>query len=68
MTSKEFQAFVQYINKKAKAADITFYEDHQKLIAKFTNDINEQIEVTFFSEEVGSFTKLTKSRYLSEEL
>lgn len=68
MPAKEFKMFAEYINKKAKGSDITFYEDHQKLVAKFTNDFNEQIEVTFFSEEIGNFTKLTKSQYLSEEL
>lgn len=68
MSSKDFEIFAKYIDKRAKGSDIIFHEDHQKLIAKFTNAIGEQIEVSFYSEEIGSFAKLSKSCLLSEEL
>lgn len=68
LSSQDFKMFTEYVNKKAKGSDITFYEDHQRFVAKFTNDFGEQIEVTFFSQEISSFAKLTKSCHLSEEL
>ena len=68
MASDDFTMLATYIDKKGKGQQITFYEDANEFIVKFSDDMGDLIHITFFNESVGSFAKVTKTRRLSEEL
>jgi hypothetical protein len=68
MSSSDFALLAKYIDKKAKGSNISFMEDGQRFIVKFSDNLGEEVQITFFAEEISSFAKITTSRLLSEEL